>query len=79
MGPLSGFLSDTYGRKRSASLGALLITAGLMIVTFAASTIHIVFSFVLYGMGQAFFFLALMTSMVEVAGPKRRALAARAR
>ena len=75
MGPVSGFLSDTYGRKRFASIGALSITAGLMITTFAESTLHIVFSFVFYGLGQAFFFLALMTSMVEVAGPTRRALA----
>jgi len=75
MGPVSGFLSDTYGRKRFASFGALSIAASLMIVTFADSLLHVVSSFVLYGMGQAFFFLALMTSMVESAGPTRRALA----
>ena len=46
-----------------------------MIITLAGSTLHIVLAFVLYGMGQAFFFLALMTSMVEVAGAGRRALA----
>jgi MFS family permease len=75
MGPVSGFLSDTYGRKTFASVGALSIAVALAIVTLAGSTAHIVLAFVLYGLGQAFFFLALMTSMVEVAGPGRRALA----
>jgi MFS family permease len=75
MGPVSGFLSDTYGRKRFASVGALSIAVALAIIALAGSTLHIVFAFVLYGLGQAFFFLALMTSMVEVAGARRRALA----
>ena len=75
LGPVSGFLSDTYGRRRLASLGAVSIAASLMIVTLADSVLHMTLSFVLYGMGQAFFFLALMTSMVEAAGPARRALA----
>jgi MFS family permease len=75
MGPVSGFLSDTYGRKRFASVGALSIGVALAIIALAGSTLHIVFAFVLYGLGQAFFFLALMTSMVEVAGARRRALA----
>ena len=75
MGPVSGFLSDTYGRKRFASVGALSIAVALAIISLAGSTLHIVLAFVLYGMGQAFFFLALMTSMVEVAGAGRRALA----
>jgi len=74
MGPVSGFLSDTYGRKRFASAGAVSIAISLMIVAFADSTVHLVLAFVLYGLGQALFFLALMTSMVEAAGPVRRAL-----
>jgi MFS family permease len=74
MGPVSGFLSDTYGRKRFASAGAVSIAVSLAIVAFAGSTAHLVLAFVLYGFGQALFFLALMTSMVEAAGPARRAL-----
>ena len=74
MGPVSGFLSDTYGRKRFASAGAISIAVSLAIVAFAGSTVYLVFAFVLYGLGQALFFLALMTSMVEAAGPARRAL-----
>jgi MFS family permease len=74
MGPVSGFLSDTYGRKRFALIGAMSIAVSLAIVAFAGSTVHLVFAFVLYGLGQALFFLALMTSMVEAAGPARRAL-----
>ena len=74
MGPVSGFLSDTYGRKRFASAGAASIAVSLAIVAFAGSTAHLVLAFVLYGLGQALFFLALMTSMVEAAGPARRAL-----
>jgi MFS family permease len=74
MRPVSGFLSDTYGRKRFASAGAASIAVSLAIVAFAGSTAHLVLAFVLYGLGQALFFLALMTSMVEAAGPARRAL-----
>jgi MFS family permease len=74
MGPVSGFLSDTYGRKKFASAGAVSIAVSLMIVAFAGSTVHLILAFVLYGLGQALFFLALMTSMVEAAGPARRAL-----
>jgi MFS family permease len=74
MGPVSGFLSDTYGRKMFALAGAVSIAVSLMIVALAGSTVHIILAFVLYGLGQALFFLALMTSMVEAAGPARRAL-----
>ncbi len=33
MGPVSGFLSDRYGRKRMASLGAVSMAASLHVVT----------------------------------------------
>jgi MFS family permease len=75
MGPVGGFLTDRYGRMRLASVGALLIVVSFITISFAGSTAQIVLSFVLYGAGQALFFLALMTSMVEAAGPTRRALA----
>jgi len=75
MGPVSGFLSDRYGRKRMSSLGAVSMAASLLVVTVARTSIHLAAAFVLFGLGQAFFFLALMTAMVEAAGPRRRAMA----
>ncbi|MFH2111060.1 MAG: MFS transporter [Candidatus Bathyarchaeota archaeon] len=74
MGPVSGFMSDRYGRKRMATLGALSVSLSILIVTLAQAAPHLVAAFVLYGLGQAFFFLAIMTGMVEAAGPARRAL-----
>jgi MFS family permease len=74
MGPIGGFLSDKHGRKRMASLGALFISISLLVISFARISIHLIFAFILYGIGQAFFFLSIMTSMVESAGPHRRAL-----
>lgn len=75
MGPVSGFLSDRYGRKRMSSLGAVSMAASLLVVTVARSSVHLGAAFVLFGLGQAFFFLALMTAIVEAAGAGRRALA----
>lgn len=75
MGPVSGFLSDRYGRKRMSSLGAVSMAASLVVVTVARSSVHLGAAFVLFGLGQAFFFLALMTAIVEAAGAGRRALA----
>ena len=74
MGPVSGFLSDRYGRKRMSSLGAVSMAASLLVVTVARSSVHLGAAFVLFGLGQAFFFLALMTAIVEAAGAGRRAL-----
>ncbi|MFH0850837.1 MAG: MFS transporter [Candidatus Bathyarchaeota archaeon] len=74
MGPVSGFMSDRYGRKRMATLGALSVSLSILIITLAQTAPHLVAAFVLYGLGQAFFFLAIMTGMVEAAGPARRAL-----
>jgi len=75
MGPVSGFLSDRYGRKRMSSLGAVSMAASLLVVTLARSSVHLGAAFVLFGLGQAFFFLALMTAIVEAAGAGRRAMA----
>ena len=74
MGPVSGFMSDRYGRKRMATLGALCVSISILIVTLARGVPYLVIAFVLYGFGQAFFFLAIMTGMVEAAGPARRAI-----
>ncbi|MBN2335606.1 MFS transporter [Candidatus Bathyarchaeota archaeon] len=74
-GPVSGFLSDRYGRKRMSAIGAASMAASLLAVTLARTSTHIAAAFILYGLGQAFFFLALMTAMVEAAGPGRRAMA----
>jgi MFS family permease len=75
MGPVSGFLSDRYGRKRMSSLGAVSMAASLLVVSLARSSVHLGAAFVLFGLGQAFFFLALMTAIVEAAGAGRRAMA----
>lgn len=75
MGPVSGFLSDRYGRKHMSLLGAISMAASLFVITTARTSIHLAAAFVLFGLGQAFFFLALMTAMVEAAGPRRRAMA----
>ncbi len=75
LGPVSGFLSDVHGRKKLAMVGAAMITLSLAIVYLSGSVITLVVGFVLYGAGQAMFFLAMMTAMVEAAGPERRALA----
>jgi MFS family permease len=74
LGPVSGFMSDRFGRKRMAALGAVSVSLSILVITLAQGTSHLVAAFILYGLGQAFFFLAIMTSMVEVAGPGRRAL-----
>jgi MFS family permease len=47
----------------------------LAVVYLSNSVVMLVVGFVLYGAGQAMFFLAMMTAMVEAAGPERRALA----
>lgn len=75
MGPVSGFLSDTHGRRRLASVGAAAIAASMALVYLSGSVAMLVVGFVVYGVGQAMFFLAMMTAMVEAAGPERRALA----
>jgi MFS family permease len=75
MGPVSGFLSDRYGRKRMSSLGAVSMAASLVVVTVARSGAQLGAAFMLFGLGQAFFFLALMTAIVEAAGAGRRAMA----
>jgi len=74
MGPVSGFMSDRYGRKKMAALGALSVSLSILTVMLAQAASHLVAAFILYGLGQAFFFLAIMTGMVEAAGPARRAL-----
>ncbi len=75
LGPVSGFLSDVHGRKRLATVGAATIATSLAVVYLSSSVLMLVIGFVLYGAGQAMFFLAMMTAMVEAAGPERRALA----
>ena len=75
MGPVSGFLSDKYGRKRMSTVGAFSMAASLLVVTVARTSVHLTVAFVIFGLGQAFFFLALMTAIVEAAGPRRRAMA----
>ena len=75
LGPVSGFLSDVHGRKRLATVGAATIAVSLAVVYLSSSVVMLVVGFVLYGAGQAMFFLAMMTAMVEAAGPERRALA----
>ncbi len=75
MGPVSGFLSDVHGRKRLATVGAATIAVSLAVVYLSGSVAMLVAGFILYGAGQAMFFLAMMTAMVEAAGPERRALA----
>jgi MFS family permease len=74
-GPVSGFLSDTYGRKKLATIGASSIAVSMLLVYLASSTAMLVVGFLLYGVGQAMFFLSMMTSMVEAAGPEKRAIA----
>ena len=74
-GPVSGFLSDVYGRKRLATIGAGAIAGSIALVWLASSTTMLMAGFLIYGVGQAMFFLAMMTSMVEAAGPEKRAVA----
>lgn len=74
-GPVSGFLSDVYGRKKLATMGAASIAASMLLVFLANSTPMLIIGFLLYGVGQAMFFLSMMTSMVEAAGPEKRAIA----
>jgi MFS family permease len=74
-GPVSGFLSDVHGRRRLATIGAGAIAASMALVYLSTSTAMLVVGFILYGLGQAMFFLAMMTAMVEAAGPEKRAIA----
>jgi MFS family permease len=75
LGPVSGFLSDVHGRKRLATVGAASIVVSMVLVYLSRSVAMLVVGFILYGAGQAMFFLAMMTAMVEAAGPEMRALA----
>jgi len=75
LGPVSGFLSDVHGRKKLATIGAGAIAASMALVYLSNSTAMLVAGFILYGAGQAMFFLAMMTAMVEAAGPEKRAIA----
>ena len=74
-GPVSGFLSDVHGRKRLATIGGGAIAASMAVVWLSSSSAMLVAGFLIYGVGQAMFFLAMMTSMVEAAGPEKRAVA----
>lgn len=74
-GPVSGFLSDVYGRKKLATIGACAIAGSMGIVWLSSSSTMLVAGFLLFGVGQAMFFLAMMTSMVEAAGAEKRAVA----
>ncbi len=74
-GPVSGFLSDVHGRRRLAAIGACAIAGSMAVVWLSNSTAMLVAGFLLYGVGQAMFFLAMMTGMVEAAGPEKRAVA----
>ncbi len=74
-GPVSGFLSDVHGRKKLATIGAGALAGSLAIVYLSTSTVMLVVGFLLFGVGQAMFFLAMMTAMVEAAGPEKRAIA----
>ena len=74
-GPVSGFLSDVHGRRKLATIGSVVISASMAMVYLSGSTAMLLIGFLLYGVGQAMFFLAMMTAMVEAAGPERRALA----
>jgi MFS family permease len=75
MGPVSGFLSDTYGKQRLASVGAGAIAVSMVLVYLSGSVTTLIIGYVLYGVGQAMFFLVMMTAMVEAAGPERSARA----
>ncbi|HIH87749.1 TPA: MFS transporter, partial [Candidatus Bathyarchaeota archaeon] len=74
-GPVSGFLSDVHGRKRLATIGGGAIAASMAVVWLSSSSAMLVAGFLIYGVGQTMFFLAMMTSMVEAAGPEKRAVA----
>jgi MFS family permease len=74
-GPISGFLSDVHGRKKLATIGAGALAVSLALVYLSTSTAMLVVGFLLFGVGQAMFFLAMMTAMVEAAGPEKRAIA----
>jgi len=75
LGPVSGFLSDRHGRKMLGAVGAAMIALSLAVVWLSGSVATLLAGFILYGAGQAMFFLAMMTAMVDAAGPGRRALA----
>jgi MFS family permease len=75
MNPVTGFVSDSHGRKKLYSVGAIAIASGMLITALASYPIHLLVAYLLYGLGQGLFFLTLMISMVDVASPSRRALA----
>jgi MFS family permease len=62
----SGMLSDLFGRKRLAVSGALILLAGMLLLTFARSFFHLAVIYLLLGVGIAAFGPTMMSWVSEI-------------
>jgi DHA1 family multidrug resistance protein-like MFS transporter len=62
----SGMLSDLFGRKRLALNGALILSAGMLLLVFARSFFHLTVIYLLLGVGVAAFGPTMMSWVSEI-------------
>lgn len=69
--PITGRLSDVYGRRPMLLGGAMLAAASLALMTLASSIIPIVALRLLAGVGEAAFFVSAFAALADLAPAKR--------
>lgn len=74
--PFSGAISDRYGSGRIVVMGAVTTAAGLLVLQYATTDIHLFISGILLGLGVAGAGVnALVGAVARVAPPEKRAAA----
>ncbi|ANY75411.1 MFS transporter [Paenibacillus ihbetae] len=73
--PFSGKIYDRYGHKALMVPAAVLMIAGLLLLTFAASTGSLLLSALCYGLGYGAMQPSIQTWMIQEVHPKQRGMA----
>src|SRR5262249_7729050 len=73
--PLTGWLSDYFGRKRYLTYSIILLTAASFACGVSRSLAHLVFWRVVQGAGGAAFFSISQAMLMEIFPPARRGIA----
>lgn len=69
--PFAGRLCDTRGRRPLLLTGAALCVVGMVLTALVGSLTHVVAARLLLGVGEAAFFVASITALVDIAPPER--------
>lgn len=73
--PFSGKIYDRYGHKALMVPAAILMIAGLLLLTFATSTGSLLLSALCYGLGYGAMQPSIQTWMIQEVHPKQRGMA----